>query len=77
MQTLPAPFIRMSHGCGTNEPPEGPENLHIVLRLIHSRKLTWKPKKGPIKTTVPLKGAIWVLGECRLLELELKPALRS
>ena len=23
-------------------------------------KLTWKPKKGPIKTTVPLKGAIWV-----------------
>ena len=23
---------------------------------IHSRKLTWKPKKGPIKTTVLLKG---------------------
>ena len=22
----------------------------------HSRKLTWKPKKGPMKTTVPLKG---------------------
>ena len=24
--------------------------------LLHSRKLTWKPKKGPIKTTVLLKG---------------------
>ena len=24
---------------------------------IPSRKLTWKPKKGPIKTTVPLKGS--------------------
>ena len=23
---------------------------------IHSWKLTWKPKKGPLKTTVPLKG---------------------
>ena len=25
-------------------------------RGLHSRKLTWKPKKGPIKTTVLLKG---------------------
>ena len=23
---------------------------------LHSRKLTWKPKKGPIKTTVLMKG---------------------
>ena len=23
---------------------------------LPSRKLAWKPKKGPIKTTVPLKG---------------------
>ena len=23
--------------------------------IIHSRKLTWKPKRSPIKTTVPLK----------------------
>ena len=35
---------------------------------LHSRKLTWKPKKGPIKTAVPLKG-VYVgfhvsLGEC-------------
>ena len=22
---------------------------------VHSRKLTWKPKKGPTNTTVPLK----------------------
>ena len=30
--------------------------------LLHSRKLTWKPKKSPIKTTVLLKGdyIIWV-----------------
>ena len=27
---------------------------------LHSRKLTWKPKKGPLKTTVLLKGTIWV-----------------
>ena len=28
---------------------------------LHSRKLTWKPKKGPIKTRVLLKGVyIWV-----------------
>ena len=26
------------------------------VNRIHSRKLTWKPKKGPIKTTVLLKG---------------------
>ena len=37
---------------------------------IHSRKLTWKPKKGPIKTTGLLKGGYMgfhvSLGECNL-----------
>ena len=29
--------------------------------VIGGEKLTWKPKKGRIKSTVPLKGgAIWV-----------------
>ena len=36
----------------------------------HSRKLTWKPKKGPTKTTVLLKGGYVSfhvsLGECSL-----------
>ena len=36
--------------------------------LVHSWELTWKPKKGPIKTTVPLKGGNLgfhvSLGEC-------------
>ena len=35
---------------------------------IHSRKLTWKPQKGPIKTTVLIKGGYMgfhvSLGEC-------------
>ena len=35
---------------------------------IHSWKLTWNPEKGPIKTTVPLKGDLMgfhvSLGEC-------------
>ena len=29
------------------------------FRGVPSRKLTWKPKKGPIKTTVPLKGGLY------------------
>ena len=37
-------------------------------RKLPSRKLTWKPKKGPIKTTVLLKGGYMgfhvSLGEC-------------
>ena len=37
-------------------------------RRLHSRKLTWKPKKGPIKTTIPPKGNSMgfhvSLGEC-------------
>ena len=28
----------------------------IVFKALHFRKLTWKPKKGPIKTTVLLTG---------------------
>ena len=31
-----------------------------IVGYVHSRKLTWKPKKGPIKTTVVLRMAIWV-----------------
>ena len=44
---------------------------------IHSRKLTWKPKKGPIKTTVLLKGDNMgfhvSLGECTLTGCILSP----
>ena len=40
------------------------------LGCLHSRKLAWKPKRGPIKTTVPLKwgymGFHVSLGECRV-----------
>ena len=36
--------------------------------LVHSRKLTWRPIRGPMKTTVPLKGGYMgfhvSLGEC-------------
>ena len=38
-------------------------------KVVHSRKLTWKPKKGPMKTTVLLKGDFLgfhvSLGECK------------
>ena len=38
------------------------------MQYVHSRKLTWKPKKGPVKTTVLLKGGYVgfhvSLGEC-------------
>ena len=41
---------------------------HIETIILHSRKLTWKLKKGPIKTTVPSKGGYMgchvSLGEC-------------
>ena len=41
--------------------------------MVHSWELTWKPKRGPIKTTVPLKrgymGFHVSLGECRLVGL--------
>ena len=41
------------------------------MRMIPSRKLTWKPQKGSIKTTVPLKGGYMgfhvSLGECSIL----------
>ena len=43
------------------------------FRAIHARKLTWKPKKGPMKTTVLLNGDYMgfhvSLGECRALGL--------
>ena len=49
-------------------------------RVVHSRKLTWKPKKGPIKTTVPLKGDYMgfhvSLGECNWLFVPPTPRLR-
>ena len=39
-----------------------------AVENVHSRKLTWKPQKGPIKTTVLLKGDYMgfhvSLGEC-------------
>ena len=39
--------------------------------ILHSRKLTWKPKKGPKKTTVLLKGDYMgfhvSLGECNTM----------
>ena len=45
------------------------KGVRSTLRSIPSRKLTWKPKKGPIKTTVLLKGGYMgfhvSLGECR------------
>ena len=40
--------------------------------IVHSRKLTWKPKKGPTKTTVLQKGDYMgfhvSLGECKYHE---------
>ena len=33
---------------------------NVGPKQIHSRKLTWKLKKGNIKTTVLTKGTIWV-----------------
>ena len=40
-----------------------------IPKPLHSRKLTWKPKKGSIKTTVLLKGGYMgfhvSLGECK------------
>ena len=38
------------------------------FKVLHSRELTWKPKRGPMKTPVPLKGGYMrfhvSLGEC-------------
>ena len=43
----------------------------LTSGLQHSRKLTWKPKKSPLKTTVLLQGDYMgfhvSLGECRPL----------
>ena len=50
--------------------PEAHERI-----LLHSRKLTWKPKKGPLKTTVLLNGGYMgfhvSLGECTSIRNEL------
>ena len=44
------------------QPQNSPPRSAPIFRLLHnplpSRKLTWKPPKGPIKTTVPW--IIWV-----------------
>ena len=45
-RVLPTLALRVQ-GCGL---------VTELARCLHSRKLTWKPKKGPIKTTVLLKG---------------------
>ena len=54
-QILGNPYIENTHGS--------------ILEDVPSRKLTWKPKKGPIKATVLLKGGYMgfhvSLGECR------------
>ena len=46
-----------------------------IQGYVHSRKLTWKPKKCPLKTTVLLKGNYMgfhvSLGECISLGLSL------
>ena len=52
-------------------------SFHLMYKLslyklytLHSWKLTWKPKRGPVKTTVPLNwgymGFHVSLGECKL-----------
>ena len=50
---------QQSHGLGFPAVPKGPAcvvGLEFRLWGLHSRNLIWKPKKGPIKTTVLLKG---------------------
>ena len=48
---------------------------------VHSWKLTWKPKRGPIKTTVPLKwgymGFHVCLGECTIIDYQLSLAANN
>ena len=48
--------------------PTNWESVGILRIQLHSRKLTWKPKKGPVKTTVLLQGDYMglhvSLGEC-------------
>ena len=39
---------------------KGLEFRGIGCEGLHSHKLTWKPKKGPMKTTVHLKVTLWV-----------------
>ena len=76
-------MLTTCHKCSHGERPErNTADLMTFLGLkgkaslpetrseqLHSRKLTWKPKKGPIKTTVLLKGGYMgfhdSLGECK------------
>ena len=46
-------FRPLGLGCRRKRPDWLPT---CKLQTLQSRKLTWKPKKGPMKTTVPLKG---------------------
>ena len=45
--------------------------------MVHSRRITWQPKKGPTKTTVPLQGNSMGfhvdLGECNCFLARLTP----
>ena len=62
--TIPEGHLRdPSHVLTQHHPREALSYTRLLLvrlrslhGLIHSRKLTWKPKKGPMKTTVLLKG---------------------
>ena len=60
-----ATLLRLMHRL-----PELPGLWHKTqVTKLHSRKITWKPKKGPIQTTDLLKGGYMgfhvSLGECR------------
>ena len=54
--------------CGMRTDTALPHLIDLLLQELHSWKLTWKPKRGPIKATVPLKwgymGFHVSLGEC-------------
>ena len=51
------------------------------IHVVHSQKLTWKPKKGPIKTTVLLQGDYMgfhvSLGECSYMTRQATHANKS
>ena len=59
--------LRVQKSLAIASPEKG-----LLRGILPSRKLTWKPKKGPIKTTVPLKrgymGFHVSLGECRSVD---------
>ena len=50
-------MIGWSGGLGTHKSHKGfVVRASGLNKYLHSRKLTWKPKKGPVKTTVLLQG---------------------